>query len=180
MTETNHRVAAHLLETSVQDFKSMKKLGDGALSQFDAAGIHWKPEPESNSAAIIVKHMAGNMVSRWTDFLTTDGEKPDRDRDDEFDAGELDPDGLLALWEHGWAILFGALEALTPDDVLRTVAIRGQPHTVLQAIHRQISHYGYHVGQLVYVAKAYRSSDWRTLSIPKGKSQAFNDAMNRP
>lgn len=172
-------LAQHALETSIADFRSQKKLGDRALAQLDDAGLSWNPEPESNSIAVIVKHMAGNMISRWTDFLTTDGEKPNRNRDDEF-VDDLDSrERLIESWEQGWSVLFGSLEALKPEDLLREVKIRGQAHTALQAIHRQISHYGYHVGQIVYAAKAYKSAKWQTLSIAKGKSDAFNDQMKK-
>jgi hypothetical protein len=170
-------LATHFIETSIADFKSQKLLGDRALSQLDDSGIAWSPDPESNSIAIIVKHVAGNMISRWTDFLTTDGEKPDRNRDDEFVDDIQDLDRLKEIWEKGWVVLFHALKELNPEDVLRTVTIRGQTHSVLQAIHRQISHYGYHVGQIVYIAKALKSADWQTLSIAKGGSGKFNEGM---
>ncbi|MFB9325510.1 DUF1572 family protein [Paenibacillus aurantiacus] len=174
--KSNHDLASHVLAQSIQDFRGQKKLGDKSLSQLPEAGFRWTPEPESNSIAIMINHLHGNMLSRWTDFLTTDGEKPSRNRDAEFEDDGADAAELLARWEQGWAALLGALEALTPEDLLQTVTIRGEAHTVVQAIHRQISHYGYHVGQLVYVAKAYRSSAWQTLSIPKGGSNAFNAA----
>lgn len=179
MSGNETALARHTLETALADFRSMKKLGDGALAQLDDESIGWTPDPESNSAAVIVKHMAGNMISRWTDFLTTDGEKPDRNRDGEFVDDVPDLQTLTAIWEKGWGVLFGALEPLQPDDLLREVTIRGQPHTVLQAIHRQISHYAYHVGQLVYVAKARKSADWQTLSIPRGGSSGFNREMRQ-
>ncbi len=172
-------LARQIIETSIADFKGQKLLGDRALAQLDDNGIAWRPDAESNSTAIIVKHVAGNMISRWTDFLTTDGEKPNRNRDDEFLDDIVDMDNLKEVWEKGWAVLFHALEALEPGDILRTVTIRGQPHSVLQAIHRQISHYGYHVGQIVYVAKAYKSADWQTLSIAKGGSGKFNEQMEK-
>ncbi|QMV40454.1 DUF1572 family protein [Cohnella cholangitidis] len=174
---SEHDLAKHLLETSIADFRSQKSLGDRALAQIGQEGIGWSPDPGSNSIAIIVKHVSGNMISRWTDFLTTDGEKPDRNRDDEFedDIGNLRQ--LTEIWEKGWAVLFDSLEQLNPEDVLRTVTIRGQSLTVLQAIHRQISHYGYHVGQIVYLAKANKTAVWQTLSIAKGGSAEFNDKM---
>jgi len=132
-------------------------------------------DPESNSIAILVKHLAGNMRSRFTDFLTSDGEKPDRFRDREF---ELTPATTRAevvnSWDQGWAIVFGAIDSLKPEDVMRTVTIRGEPHTVLQAINRQIAHYAQHIGQIVFLAKHLRSSEWKTLSIPRGKSEEFN------
>jgi hypothetical protein len=170
-------LAQHMLETSIADFRSQKSLGDRALSQLDEAAVGWSPDPESNSIAIIVKHVSGNMISRWTDFLATDGEKHDRNRDDEFIDDIEGLAQLTQIWEKGWAVLFDTLEKLTPDDLMRTVTIRGKAHTVLQAIHRQISHYGYHVGQIVYVAKANKSAEWQTLSIAKGGSGNFNESM---
>ncbi|MFC5471618.1 DUF1572 family protein [Cohnella suwonensis] len=179
MTDYASDLASHALATSIATFRSQKSLGDRALAQLDDAAVGWTPEPENNSVAVIVKHVSGNMISRWTDFLTSDGEKPWRERDGEFvdDVGSLER--LKELWELGWSALFGALEALRPDDLLRTVYIRGQAHTALEAINRQISHYGYHVGQIVYVAKAYKSAGWNTLSIAKGQSRSFNEEMKR-
>lgn len=170
-------LAMHVLETTIAGFRSVKVLGDRAIAQLQEDGLHWTPEVDSNSVAVIVKHVAGNMVSRWTDFLTSDGEKPDRNRDKEFEDDISDLVNLKALWEKGWAVLFHALEALQPEDLLQTVTIRGQDHTVMQAIHRQISHYSYHVGQIVYVAKAHKSAEWQTLSIAKGGSDKFNESM---
>jgi hypothetical protein len=160
-------LAQHYLESSIAGFKGQKLLGDRALSQLDDCGIALSPDPESNSIAVIVKHVAGNMISRWTDFLTTDGEKPNRNRDDR------------NLGTRLGGVLFHALEDITPEDLLRTVTMRGQAHTVLQAIHRQISHYGYHVGQIVYLAKAYKSAEWQTLSVAKGGSDRFNEEMKK-
>jgi hypothetical protein len=172
-------LAQHYLESSIAGFKGQKLLGDRALSQLDDCGIAWSPDPESNSIAVIIKHVAGNMISRWTDFLTTDGEKPNRNRDDEFVDDIPDMASLKEIWEQGWAALFHALEELTPEELLRTVTIRGQAHTVLQAIHRQISHYGYHVGQIVFAAKAHKSAEWQTLSVAKGGSDKFNEEMKK-
>jgi Protein of unknown function (DUF1572) len=131
-------------------------------------------DPEANSVAILVKHLAGNMRSRFTDFLTSDGEKPDRFRDQEFEvtAATTRAD-VLKWWEGGWNSVFAALDGLKPEDVMRTVTIRGEPHTVLQAINRQIAHYAQHIGQIVFLAKHLRSSEWKTLSIPRGKSEEF-------
>ncbi|WP_123039785.1 DUF1572 family protein [Cohnella candidum] len=177
--QSDRDLASVVLETVLYDFRAMKKLGEGALAQLDDESVGWAPDGESNSAAVIVKHMAGNMISRWTDFLTSDGEKPSRKRDDEFIDDVSGLQEVMALWESGWGVLFEALEPLRPEDLLREVTIRGQPHTVLQAIHRQISHYAYHVGQLVYAAKARKSGEWKSLSIPRGQSAGFNDAMAR-
>ena len=131
-------------------------------------------DPESNSIAIIVKHMAGNMRSRWTDFLTTDGEKPDRNRDTEFEDAPKTRVELMKLWERGWKHIFDALEPLGDDDLVRKITIRTEPHSVTQAINRQVAHYSYHVGQIVYVAKHLAGSKWQTLTVPKKKSAEFN------
>ncbi|MFC5405145.1 DUF1572 family protein [Cohnella soli] len=179
MTDYIADLAAHTLTTAIATFRSQKKLGDRAIAQLDDAAIGWSPNPESNSIGIIVKHLSGNMISRWTDFLTSDGEKPNRNRDDEFEGGYESLSLMNEAWERGWAALFGALEAMHPDDLLSTVYIRGEAHTALEAIYRQISHYGCHVGQIVYASKAYKSAGWGTLSIAKGKSQQFNEDMQR-
>ena len=135
-------------------------------------------DDEANSMGILVKHMAGNMRSRWTDFLTSDGEKPDRFRDEEFIIRPEDSrDALMARGEHYWQVLFDTLETLTPDDLARTVVIRGEPHSVVQAIQRQVAHYAYHVGQIVMLAKHFRSQTWQSLSIPRGGSDLFNAQM---
>ena len=131
-------------------------------------------DTESNSIAIIVKHMAGNMRSRWTDFLTTDGEKPDRNRDTEFDEPPRTRAELMELWERGWKLLLSALEPLSDADLTRTITIRTEPHSVTQAINRQVAHYSYHVGQIVYLARHFAGDKWQTLTIPKKKSAEFN------
>lgn len=177
MNNAQNSLDAHLLLNAISSFRSMKALGDGALSQLYDDGLKWVPDNESNSIAIIVKHVSGNMISRWTDFLTTDGEKPNRNRDEEFSDDIQDLAQLKDLWENGWSVLLNTLEGLQPDELLRTVTIRGQAHTVVQAILRQISHYGYHIGQIVYIAKAHKSASWQTLSIAKGGSSKFNDNM---
>lgn len=136
------------------------------------------PDERSNSIAIIVKHMAGNMRSRWTDFLTSDGEKPDRSRDYEFILVDGDTrENLTNVWENGWKTLFDALNPLKPEDLIGTVLIRNEPHTVIEAINRQLTHYAYHAGQIVYLARHW-SKDWESLSIPKGKSEEFNRMMD--
>jgi len=155
-------------------FRQYKKLGDGALQQCPDDRLTATLDPESNSVAVLVKHLAGNMRSRWTDFLTSDGEKPDRDRDSEFEAPPATRAELLALWEAGWQILFAALEPLGDDALARTVTIRGERHSVMQAINRQVAHYAYHVGQLVFVAKHFAGADWKTLSVPRKQSAQFN------
>jgi len=158
-----------------RQFRGYKRLAEGAIAQLNDEELFVALDPEANSVAIIMKHMVGNMRSRFTDFLTTDGEKPDRHRDQEF---EMDPatgrPDLMRRWEEGWNIVFAAMAALTPEDVTRTVTIRGEPHSVLQAINRQVAHYAYHVGQIVFLAKHFRSSQWKILSIPRGKSEEIN------
>ncbi|HET7153007.1 MAG TPA: DUF1572 family protein [Candidatus Kapabacteria bacterium] len=170
----SNTVAAHYLEDAIKVFKATKKLGDGAFEQIADADIHWVPEPESNSIAVVVKHMHGNMLSRWTDFLTSDGEKEWRERDNEFIDDRVTKADLIARWEEGWKCVFDAMTSLKPEDVEKIVYIRKESHTVMQAINRQLTHYAYHVGQIVYIAKAIRSAEWRSLSIPKGKSDEFN------
>jgi Protein of unknown function (DUF1572) len=165
----------HYLEEVRRQFRGYKRLGEGAIGQLKDEELFVALDPESNSVAVIVKHLAGNMRSRSTDFLTTDGEKPDRDRDQEFELSlETTRAGVMRWWESGWSCVVSAVEALRPEDVERTVTIRGEPHTVLQAINRQVAHYAYHVGQIVFLAKHLRSKDWKSLSIPRGQSEEFN------
>jgi hypothetical protein len=167
-------IAAHYLDEARRQMRGHKRMAEGAMSQLKDEELFITLDPESNSIAVLVKHIAGNMRSRFTDFLTSDGEKPDRYRDQEF---ELNPAttraDLMKLWEDGWARLFAAIESLKPEDVMRTVTIRGEPHTVLQAVNRQIAHYAQHTGQIVFLAKHIRSGSWKTLSIPRGKSEDF-------
>jgi len=167
-------VSTHYLEEACRQMRGHKRMGEGAMAQLRDDDFFLTIDPESNSVAILVKHLAGNMRSRFTDFLTTDGEKPDRFRDHEFEVtGATTRADVMKLWDEGWACVLGAIEALKPEDVLRTVTIRGEPHTVLQAINRQIAHYAVHVGQIVFLAKHLRSSKWKTLTIPRGKSEEF-------
>jgi hypothetical protein len=167
-------LGAAFLADARLEFRKYKRQADRAMEQIDDAAFFRRLDPESNSVARIVKHVSGNQRSRWTDFLTTDGEKPDRDRDAEF---EDDPDAsraaLLASWEDGWTRLFATLDVLTPADLSRTVTIRGEPHTVLQAIDRQLTHYASHVGQIVFLAKHLAGTTWRSLSIPRGRSASY-------
>ena len=172
------KVEAHYLEEVGRQFRGHKRLGEGAMAQLKDDEFFIALDAEANSIAVLVKHLAGNMRSRFVDFLSSDGEKPDRHRDQEF---ELSPgttrQEVMRWWEAGWGHLFAALESLKPEDVMRTVTIRGEPHTVLQAINRQVAHYAYHVGQIVFLAKHLRSKDWKTLSVPRGKSEQFNAQM---
>jgi hypothetical protein len=170
--------AKNYLESAIAEFRYLKKQGDRAMEQLDDRQLFVTLDAESNSVAIIVKHLAGNMRSRWMDFLTSDGEKPDRFRDQEFivDANTT-RDEVIEWWERGWRYVFGALEPLSPEDVTRTVIIRGEPHTVVQAINRQLGHYAGHVGQIVFLAKHLKSAEWKTLSVPRGQSEQFNQMM---
>lgn len=168
-------IGEHYLEDALRTFRDYKKLAERAFAQIDDEHFFRTIDDESNSIAVNMKHIAGNMLSRWTDFLTSDGEKPERDRDMEFVMlPEMTKAEIVAYWDKGWQSVFDAVEPLTPDDLMRTVTIRGQDHTVIQAINRQLSHYAYHVGQIVYLAKHFRASDWQTLSVPKNKSAEFN------
>ena len=162
-------VAQHYLENAIQEFDKLKALGDKSFHQISDKEFQYQPDAESNSIAIIICHMNGNMISRWTDFLTTDGEKPTRMRDEEFEANKKTGEELLQIWDNGWKKLLETLHTLTADDMMSEVTIRGEKHTVIQAINRQLTHYGYHVGQIVYIAKHLRSVDWQSLSIPKKK-----------
>ena len=162
-------------EDAVKALKAYKKLADKAIAQVNDDELFVTLDEESNSVAVVMKHMAGNMFSRWTDFLTSDGEKPDRNRDMEFviESNTTKAD-VLDYWERGWACVFAAVEPLTPEDFEKTVLIRGEPHTIVQAINRQLMHYSYHIGQIVYLAKHFRSAEWSSLSIPRNKSAEFN------
>lgn len=171
---SSQTLGRHYLEDVIGEFRKYKKYGDRAVAQVSDADFFRQIDPESNSVALVMKHISGNLRSRWTNFLTTDGEKPDRNRDTEFERSESDTkESILDRWESGWRTLFDALEPLTDDDLQRTVAIRGEPHTVVQAINRQLTHYASHVGQLVFLAKHLAGDRWKTLSIPRGKSREF-------
>jgi hypothetical protein len=169
-----HTLAAHYLDEAARQFRGYKRLGEGAMAQLKDEEFFVTLDPEANSIAILVKHLAGNMRSRFTDFLTSDGEKPDRFRDQEFLLGpETTRADVMKWWDVGWARVFAAIEKLRPQDVTQTVYIRKEPHTVLQALNRQIAHYAQHVGQIVFLAKHLRSSEWKSLSILRGKSEEF-------
>jgi len=169
-------VSKHYLEEGRRQMRGHKHMGEGAMSQLRDEDFFVALDPESNSVAVLVKHLAGNMRSRFTDFLTTDGEKPDRFRDREFEvtAATTRAD-VMRWWEEGWSCVLGTIDSLKPEDVMRSVTIRSEPHTVLQAINRQIAHYAAHVGQIVFLAKHLRSSEWKTLTIPRGKSEEFKN-----
>jgi hypothetical protein len=168
-------IAANYLDEARRSFRGYKRLTEGALAQLQDADFFYTPDPESNSVAVIVKHMSGNMRSRFTDFLTTDGEKPTRHRDQEFELGTaVTREQVMRWWEDGWNCVFQALEALKPEDLTRTIHIRGEAHSVLQALNRQVTHYAHHSGQILFLAKLIRKSEWKSLSIPRGKSAEFN------
>ena len=172
----NESPASLYLTDVVDQFHQLKRLGDRALAQVRDEDLFAVLDPESNSLAILIQHMAGNMRSRWTDFLSSDGEKPDRDRDSEFEvAAGLTREALLDRWEEGWRCLFQALAALHEEDLAMTVLIRAEPHSVIKAINRQLTHYGYHIGQTVFLAKHFASETWQTLSVPRGGTRRFNE-----
>ena len=171
-----HQFTTSYVKDSIDLFRYYKKLGERGMAQCSDESLFATIDAESNSIAIIVKHMAGNMRSRWTDFLTSDGEKPDRNRDTEFADAPKTRAALMGLWERGWKYLLDALEPLTDADLGRTVSIRTEPHSVMQAINRQMAHYAHHVGQIVFLAKhltAKTTGKWESLSVPRGKSSAF-------
>src|SRR5436190_15688273 len=175
---TAQSIGEHFLEDALKSFRDYKKLAERAFEQIDDADLFRTIDDESNSIAVNMKHMAGNMFSRWTDFLTSDGEKPNRERDMEFVMlPETTKADIVAYWERGWQCVFDAIGPLSADDLMRIVKIRGQDHTVVQAINRQIAHYAYHVGQIVYLAKHFKASDWQNLSVPKNKSAEFNQYL---
>src|SRR5258708_5620943 len=165
------------LDDSLTLFRYFKKLAERAMEQVTDEQLFVMLDEEANSIGIIVKHMAGNMRSRWTDFLTTDGEKPDRDRDSEFVDPPATRKALLDIWEDGWTRLFRALESLSDSDLGRTVTIRGEAHTVMQAVNRQVAHYAHHVGQIVMLAKHLAHDRWESLSVPRNRSAEFNQRV---
>ncbi|HVR22275.1 MAG TPA: DUF1572 family protein [Candidatus Polarisedimenticolia bacterium] len=170
-------LATHYLDEARRQLRGNKRLAEAAIAQLKDEELFFTLDPESNSIAILVKHLAGNMRSRFTDFLTTDGEKPDRFRDQEFELNAATTRAdVMRWWEEGWEQVFTTLNALKPEDVIRTVTIRGEPHTVLQALNRQIAHYASHSGQIILLAKHLRSKEWKTLSIPRGKSEDYKRA----
>ena len=170
-------IAQTYLQVVQKRFQSVKELGDKTLAQMEEAQLHWAYNEESNSIAVIVKHVSGNMISRWTNFLTTDGEKPTRNRDDEFEDSLHGKEAIISAWDKGWQVFLEALASLTESDLQGDVTIRGERLAVIDAIERQMAHYAQHVGQIIYIAKQVKGTDWQTLSIPKGQSQAFTEAM---
>ncbi len=168
-------IASHYLDEVRRQLRGYKRLGEGAIAQVKDDELLTTLDPEANSIAITVKHIAGNMRSRFTDFLTTDGEKPDRNRDQEFEiTSATSRDEINRWWEEGWERVFSAVASLRPEDLMRTVTIRGESHTLVQALNRALAHYAYHIGQIVFLAKHFRSAEWNSLSIPRGKSEEYN------
>jgi hypothetical protein len=165
------------LESVVKRLLTYKVLGEKTFAQLEEKDFYFTPGDNSNSIAVIIQHMSGNMMSRWTNFLTEDGEKEGRDREKEFSAPALGKDQLLELWEKGWSCLLDALLSLKEEDLLATIHIRHEPLTAIDAINRQLAHYPHHVGQIVYIGKMIRNNNWQSLSIPKGASGQFNQQM---
>jgi hypothetical protein len=172
-------LGTHFLQSAIKRLSYYKDLGDKTFIQLTDADFHYQPNEESNSIAIIIQHTAGNMLSRWTDFLTTDGEKKWRNRDTEFEEQYLSKQQLIEVWEKGWQCCLGTLKSLTENDLLVTVNIREEGLLVVDAINRQLAHYPYHVGQIIYIARLIKNTNWQNLSIPKGQSAAFNLQMNK-
>jgi hypothetical protein len=170
-------LATHYLEEMKRQFRGHKRMGEAAMAQLEEKDFFVAIDPESNSVAALVKHIAGNARSRFSDFLSSDGEKPDRFRDQEFEvSAKTTREEILHWWEQAWAHVFSALDSLQPEDVQRIVTIRQEPHTVMQALNRSLAHYAQHIGQIVFLAKHLRSSQWQTLSIPRGKSENYKTA----
>jgi hypothetical protein len=170
-------IGAIYLDSAIRRLLTYKTLGDSTFAQLEENDFHYVPNPESNSIAVIIRHLHGNMLSRWTNFLTEDGEKPDRNRDAEFIPPPLGKDAVIALWEEGWNCLLTALRALRDQDLVKTITIRHEPLIVIDAINRQLAHYPHHVGQIVYIGKMIRNEKWQSLSIPRGASETANRQM---
>lgn len=165
------------ISSAVKRLSYYKELGDKTLTLLSEAELHFKPNEASNSIAVIIQHVSGNMLSRWTDFLTSDGEKEWRNRDEEFETHQQSKAELVAAWEKGWQVCLDAIKSLQEDDLSKTIYIRSEELSVIDAINRQLAHYPYHVGQIIYLARMIKNENWQSLSIPKNKSQQFNDAM---
>ena len=170
-------IATEFLASAIKRLLNYKELGDKTLALLNNKDCHFTPNQESNSIAVIIQHVSGNMLSRWTDFLTTDGEKEWRNREEEFDIKERSKEQLTELWEKGWACCLDAIKNLTEEDLGKTIFIRGEGLIVLDAINRQLAHYPYHVGQIIYIAKMIKGDRWESLSIPRNRSEEFNTTM---
>ncbi|MGH8015209.1 MAG: DUF1572 family protein, partial [Candidatus Zixiibacteriota bacterium] len=178
LKKVDNMVGKAFFDDSLLQLRKYKKMGEDAITQISEKDFFVLLDKDANNIALIVKHMAGNMRSRWTDFLTSDGEKPNRNRDAEFEVFEDDSKkSLMRRWEDGWKLVFNAIEPLKEQDLLKTIHIRSEPHSVMQAINRQLTHYAYHVGQIVFLAKHFAGPKWKSLSIPKGKSKSFEVSM---
>ena len=172
-------IVQNYLDDSRSAMRAYKKLAEKAIAQLKDDEFFVTLDDEGNSVAVVMKHMAGNMISRWTDFLTSDGEKPNRNRDMEFVIEtNTTKDDVLAYWQRGWQCVFDALEPLHPEDCEKTITIRGEKHTIVQALNRQLMHYAYHIGQIVFLAKHFRATEWTSLSIPRNRSAEFNASMS--
>jgi len=172
--------ASHYLDEIRRQLRGHKRMAESAMAQLEDNDFFITIDPEANSIAVLVKHIAGNARSRFTDFLTSDGEKPDRFRDREFElSAATSREEVMRWWEEGWAIIVGTLDSLKPEDIDRTITIRQEPHTVVQALNRALAHYAQHIGQIVFLSKHLRSTQWKTLSIPRGKSQEFKVAKDK-
>ena len=167
------------LKSALQQFRDYKLLAEKSFSQLQEGDFHYQPNEETNSIAINITHLHGNMLSRWTNLLTEDGEKEWRQRDDEFETHSYTQEKLLQLWEEGWLTVFNALESLKPGDLERTIYIRSKPLSVIDAIHRQLTHYAYHVGQIVMLGKMIKGAEWKNLSVPKGQSAQYNAGIKK-
>ena len=172
-----HQFTTSYIEESLAILQVYRRQGEKAMAQVADADLRHTIDSGANSIATIVKHLAGNMRSRWTDFLSTDGEKPDRDRDAEFESPPATRDELMAMWNTGWDLVRDTIGALKESDLTRTVTIRGEPHSVMQAINRQVTHYAGHVGQIILLAKHFQGDDWKSLTIPRNPSRAFNQKV---
>jgi hypothetical protein len=172
-------IATIFLQSAIKRFKEYQTLGEKTFAQLSDEEMHFAPNEASNSIAVIIQHLQGNMLSRWTNFLTEDGEKPWRNRDDEFEMHRFTKAELLEKWNEGWKVFLDTLESLKEGDLSKNITIRSQPLNVVDAINRQLAHYSYHVGQIVYLGRWIRKEEWKSLSIPKGNSQAFNEQMQQ-
>ncbi|MGQ0543553.1 MAG: DUF1572 family protein [Blastocatellia bacterium] len=170
----SNKVTKNYHADALESFRNYKKLAERAMEQVSDEEFFAAIDAEANSIAVIVKHIAGNLHSRWRDFLSTDGEKPTRNRDTEFELIDDTRSSLMQFWETGWQTLFDNIEPLTDEDFAKTIPIRGEPHTIVEAINRQLTHYSYHIGQIVLLAKHFKSTKWTTLSVPKNRSSEFN------
>ncbi len=173
----SEHIIKNYLSDAIKSFRNYKKMAEKAMAQVSDDEFFKAIDAEANSIAVIVKHIAGNQRSRWRDFLTSDGEKPERKRDTEFELMDETRESLIEFWEKGWQTLFEAIEPLTAEDFEKTITIRGETHTICEAINRQMTHYAYHVGQITFLAKHFRLSGWKSLSVPRGRSAEFNQFL---